>query len=305
VLAAVGVAYNAAMLNVSSCRAWAAPGRSVLAGAAAWLLVGRAALAAPAAPAQPVAAQPAPEPAASPSLTGVPADLKRDEIRCAGEACAIGACLLQELSRDPDRLLRAARIVPVAAQDKVHGFRLFGLRPGSLLARLGIVNGDVVLALSGQPLTTPDQALAALGALRSADSVLLGLEREGRPLARRVLFDRRPLRDDKCPKPAPSADSDGRPQPVSLKRPDPGPQEALRRITKDLRCQGDRCTLHRSTVDEILGHSELFAQSARLIPVFKKGARRASRCWACDRARCSRCSACATATRCARSTASI
>jgi type II secretory pathway component PulC len=196
---------------------------------------------------------------------------RRDEIRCAGEACAIGACLLQELSRDPDRLLRAARIVPVAAQDKVHGFRLFGLRPGSLLARLGIVNGDVVLALSGQPLTTPDQALAALGALRSADSVLLGLEREGRPLARRVLFDRRPLRDDKCPKPAPSADSDGRPQPVSLKRPDPGPQEALRRITKDLRCQGDRCTLHRSTVDEILGHSELFAQSARLIPVFKKG----------------------------------
>lgn len=266
--AALGVPYNARMLLVSSLRAVPALGSVVLPlGAAVWLL------AAPPAAGQP--APPAPAPAAAATtrsgLSGVPADLKRDEIRCTGDECAIGGCLLQELSRDPSRLLMAARIVPVTAQGQVRGFRLFALRPDSLLGRLGLLNGDLVLGVNGQALTTPDHALGAYAALRDADSALLNLEREGQPLTRRVYLDRRPLRDDQCPKPATPAPAPAGPPPVAKKAPEASPQEALRRIAKDLRCQGDRCTLHRATLDEMLGHSELFAQSARLIPVLKDG----------------------------------
>ncbi|MFO0579292.1 MAG: hypothetical protein U1A78_35265 [Polyangia bacterium] len=260
------------MLLVCFRRAAAVPalGSAVLSlSAAAWLLAARPATGQPAAPAPAPASAAAATTSAGPAE--VPADLKRDEVRCSGDTCAIGACLLQELSQDPSRLATAARIVPVTAQGQVRGFRLFGLRPDSLPGRLGLVNGDLVLGVNGQPLTTPDRALGALAALRGADSAIFNLEREGQPLTRRILFDRRPLRDGECPKPPTPAPAPAGPSPVAKKAPEVGAQEALRRITKDLRCQGDRCTLHRSSLDELLSHSELLAQSARLVPVFKDG----------------------------------
>lgn len=284
-LAAVGPAYNARMLLSTSFSKRARAARAhraicgVIVGAIACtigpLLVGSPAAGQPVPPDPgPAAASsspsPSPSPAESPALTGVPADLKRDEIRCAGDTCAIGACLLQSLAADGSRELGSVRIVPEVAQGAVRGFRLFALRPGSLPARLGLANGDVVLTLDGHPLTTPEQALTALGALRTADSLLLELDRQGQPLLRRIHLDRRPLRDGECPLP-PAATPPTATTPSSIKKPAVDTSEALRAIAKDLRCQGSRCTMRRSTVDEILARSELLARSGRIVPVFKEG----------------------------------
>jgi general secretion pathway protein C len=59
------------------------------------------------------------------------------------------------------------------------GFRVFAIRPGSLFARLGMTNGDTILAINGNDMSTPDQALALYSKLRNASHLSLELERRG------------------------------------------------------------------------------------------------------------------------------
>ena len=59
----------------------------------------------------------------------------------------------------------ATRVVPSAGVDGLLGFKVFGIRRGSILQRLGFQNGDLVRTVAGQPITAPDRALAPGGVL--------------------------------------------------------------------------------------------------------------------------------------------
>jgi hypothetical protein len=95
---------------------------------------------------------------------------------------------LDRLLEQSSELMAGVRVVPYQVDDRPVGFRLYGIRSGSALAALGLVNGDVVRSVNGMPLAEPDSALEAYSKLRSADYWDFGLTRRGRPARLVVLI---------------------------------------------------------------------------------------------------------------------
>jgi hypothetical protein len=87
--------------------------------------------------------------------------------------------LVDRVLADPVALANHARIVPAMKDGKPDGFKLYAIRPSSLWARLGFVNGDTILTVNGMDITTPDKALEAYSKLRDAQAVAVGLLRNG------------------------------------------------------------------------------------------------------------------------------
>ena len=77
------------------------------------------------------------------------------------------------------RAFGGVRAVPKIGDDGIAGFKLLRVRPGGLADRLGLCNGDVVVAVNGERLGTPEAALAALASLSEREAVTLELERDG------------------------------------------------------------------------------------------------------------------------------
>lgn len=74
----------------------------------------------------------------------------------------------------------SARVVPqIDADGGIAGMRLFGVRAGAFLDRLQFRNGDTVSTVNGQPLTSPESALEAYSAARSAHTIVVGVTRSG------------------------------------------------------------------------------------------------------------------------------
>lgn len=72
-----------------------------------------------------------------------------------------------------------SRFVPHERGGRVVGVRIYGVRPGSGLARLGIENGDTLLDVNGYEVAIPDRALEAYARLRGTDALFVRLERRG------------------------------------------------------------------------------------------------------------------------------
>jgi len=70
------------------------------------------------------------------------------------------------------------RFVPEIRDGQPVGFRLYGVRDGSPPVLLGLADGDLLLQANGRSLATPDDALAAVTTLRTADHVGLLVERD-------------------------------------------------------------------------------------------------------------------------------
>ncbi len=73
-----------------------------------------------------------------------------------------------------------ARIVPAFKNGVAQGFKLFSIRPGSLYAKIGIQNGDVIKKINGYDINSPDKALEVYQKLRDAREITVEIERRGR-----------------------------------------------------------------------------------------------------------------------------
>jgi membrane-associated protease RseP (regulator of RpoE activity) len=87
--------------------------------------------------------------------------------------------LLLKLIADPGLLARSARVLPHMKEGEVLGYKIFGVRPGGVLYRLGFKNGDLFLTLGDTSLVTPDGALEAFVRLREAKDFNVTIERRG------------------------------------------------------------------------------------------------------------------------------
>ncbi|HEY2903566.1 MAG TPA: type II secretion system protein GspC [Polyangia bacterium] len=81
-------------------------------------------------------------------------------------------------------LSRAARIVPELKDGKAAGFRLFSVRPDGPFAKIGFQNGDVISAINGLDMSSPDKALEVYTKLRSASHLSVGMERNGQKITK-------------------------------------------------------------------------------------------------------------------------
>jgi len=76
-------------------------------------------------------------------------------------------------------LMKQARIVPEQENGKMVGIRLFGVRPETLLGVLGMENGDRLQTINGFDMTSPEKALEAYARLRTADQLVVQVNRKG------------------------------------------------------------------------------------------------------------------------------
>jgi len=77
-------------------------------------------------------------------------------------------------------LMRTTRITPVERGGRVIGVQVYGVRPGGLLAQLGLRNGDILTHVNDFEIASPDRCLEAYARLRSRDRLTLSFERAGR-----------------------------------------------------------------------------------------------------------------------------
>src|SRR5262249_41377013 len=90
--------------------------------------------------------------------------------------------LWERILDDPPLLATQARFVPNLKDGHAHGVKLYAIRPASVFGRMGLQNGDTVLALNGNDISSPERVLETYSKVRSAKELVLELDRRGSPL---------------------------------------------------------------------------------------------------------------------------
>lgn len=78
-------------------------------------------------------------------------------------------------------LLQTARMIPEVKGGKITGFKLVELEKGSLLEKIGLRVGDLVVEINQVKLNSPEKALQIFQQVREASNITLGLMRNGKP----------------------------------------------------------------------------------------------------------------------------
>lgn len=95
---------------------------------------------------------------------------------------ASGTCEISRTAFEADRmkdLAEQARIVPSFANGTANGFKLFSIRPDSIYTACGFQNGDVVTAVNGMRIASPEEALDAYAAAKRSDRLRISVLRAG------------------------------------------------------------------------------------------------------------------------------
>jgi general secretion pathway protein C len=127
-----------------------------------------------------LALAPAATPAAAPAPAPGPAPLGAGIREVGPDVYVLPREELQRALAHPEQLLTEARLIPTF--NGLGGFKVVGIRPGSLFARLGLRNGDAVQRVNGLSLLSVESALEALGRLREGSHFQLELLRDGQPV---------------------------------------------------------------------------------------------------------------------------
>jgi general secretion pathway protein C len=130
-----------------------------------------------AAPVQPAVAEVAP--VVDPSADPMAADLDKGIRRKSDTDFEIDRGLLDKLLGDTTTLARSARIVPSVKDNKPNGFKLYAIRPDSVYAKIGLMNGDTIQAINGYDMSTPAIALEVYTKVRTASNLSVTVLRRG------------------------------------------------------------------------------------------------------------------------------
>ncbi len=84
-------------------------------------------------------------------------------------------------------LFAGVRAIPSMKDGQLIGFAVYA-KVGSIPSLLGLFSGDVMQAVNGQPITTPEKALEVVRGLRSASQITLSFQRRGVPLTHDYLI---------------------------------------------------------------------------------------------------------------------
>jgi general secretion pathway protein C len=89
--------------------------------------------------------------------------------------------MLDNQLKDLPRLQQDGRVVPHYKDNQYQGFKLVGVRPGSLYRSIGIRSGDVIMAVNGNKIDSPNKALELFEQLKSSSNISVEIERRGQP----------------------------------------------------------------------------------------------------------------------------
>ncbi len=125
---------------------------------------------------------PAAAASAAPAPGGVPKDITDRIQKVSDTEFHVDRAVVDNILENQAQLMRTARIVPEQKDGKILGIRLFGIRPDTLLGKLGLQNGDRLETINGFDMASPEKALEAYARLRTADSLTVKVTRRGSPV---------------------------------------------------------------------------------------------------------------------------
>ncbi len=136
---------------------------------------------APMAKAEPATKPAKPDAAAERSIPGA-----TEAIQCSGKGdCVVARAFVEELLAQPKLLLGQGGASPATTKDGAPGFRLRGVKAGTLPDLLGLKNGDVITEVGGSPLTM-DVLPGLYGKLRHASHIEVTVDRRGERMTRQL-----------------------------------------------------------------------------------------------------------------------
>ena len=100
--------------------------------------------------------------------------------RSAGVTRTIRRSDIQKSLEDVSGLLNQARIEPAPSDD---GFSLSNIKSGSLFAKMGLRNGDIVQGVDDRPITGTEDVVSFYRELGSASNITLNIVRNGRQVS--------------------------------------------------------------------------------------------------------------------------
>jgi general secretion pathway protein C len=107
-----------------------------------------------------------------------------DAIQCSGEGdCVVERSFVEKLMAEPKLLMGQGGATPATTKDGAPGFRLRGVKKGTLPDLLGLKNGDVITEVGGSPLTM-DVLPGLYGKLRHASHIEVTVDRRGERMTR-------------------------------------------------------------------------------------------------------------------------
>jgi general secretion pathway protein C len=110
--------------------------------------------------------------------TGIEKDVEKG-VRCTGSSCEVDKSLIDKVLANTTALATSARFVPWIKDGKPSGFKLYNIRTNSIFSKIGIQNADLIKAINGLDMSTPDKALEAYTKLKSASHLTVMVERRG------------------------------------------------------------------------------------------------------------------------------
>ncbi len=99
--------------------------------------------------------------------------------RVKGKITMSGSYRDKLINQDLSKVLMQATAEPYHEGGVIVGFRLSQIDEGSIYAKAGLVNGDIVTAINGTDLTNVAGAITLLKSLKGTDHVELDLKRDG------------------------------------------------------------------------------------------------------------------------------
>lgn len=90
--------------------------------------------------------------------------------------------MLNKVLDNAGKIIGIAAVAPKMEGGQSVGMEIRGIRPDTLLTKLGIQNGDILESVNGQSLSSPDAALGAYTTLRTADKFTLSIRRGGQSM---------------------------------------------------------------------------------------------------------------------------
>lgn len=110
-----------------------------------------------------------------------------EAINCPNEnTCTVDRAFVEKLMANPALLAKQARIVPKQKDGEVLGYKLYGIRRGSLPKLLGLKNGDMITGVNGEELKSMDKAMALYSKLRRASNLSVSVERKGQTITKEI-----------------------------------------------------------------------------------------------------------------------
>lgn len=110
-----------------------------------------------------------------------------ESIDCPNEnLCVVERQFVEKLMSNPAMLARQARVIPAMKDGETKGFKFYGIRKDSLPRLLGLKNGDMLLNVNGEELTSMDKAMSLYTKLRHASNLSVTIERRGETISKEI-----------------------------------------------------------------------------------------------------------------------